>query len=347
MQSIDNNDSVLSEAAAERGDLDWWQEWASSPLGWRIGPRAVWRLRGPDAVRYANGQLTRDVEAVEPGRCALSCVTNAKGQFQFLVTVMRTAADEVMIEGDPGQAEALEARLGRYLIADDAELVAAEDWSGLVLYHVIPPRGVTGGWSLPDGVRRFESDRMGARGLDFWVPEEREQELTEALNRVGVELEPAEAVLPVDAGAAVSAAEFARILLKMPAAGLELMEKTLPPEAGLDRWAIDYRKGCYIGQEVLSRLFSVGRVNRQLVRLWADAGTGMGIRAGDELVNPVNPEVVVGKITSLALHPQLDRWAGLAYVKRSSLECTRLMTSARSHEPGLVINVIPESLIFA
>src|SRR3954465_5639955 len=46
--------------------------------------------------------------------------------------------------------------------------------------------------------------------------------------------------------------------------GFELNEETLPPEAGLERTHIDYHKGCYIGQEVISRLKSIGHVNRQL-----------------------------------------------------------------------------------
>lgn len=328
----------------------WWIEWAGKAHAWRLGPRALWRLQGPDAVRYANGQVTRNVERLAPGQAALSCVTNAKGQFQFLVTLMREGADAVLIDVDPARAEELEARLGRYLIADDAELAEAAGWSGNVLHHVVMPSGDASQLRLPGSVVRLESDRMGAPGLDLWVTPEQESELLSALDEAGIEPHQVGGESVEDGtggGVPVAAAEFSRILLGMPAPGSELDEKTLPPEAGLDRWAIDYHKGCYIGQEVLSRLFSVGRVNRLLVRFWADADAARGIRVGDPLVDPAAPELVVGKITSVAIRPQLDRLAALAYVKRSGPGCTRLMTATEAREPGIILNRIPDHLQFA
>ena len=58
--------------------------------------------------------------------------------------------------------------------------------------------------------------------------------------------------------------ELLRIERGIPRWGNELSEETLPQEAGLDRIAVDFKKGCYVGQEVVSRIHSVGRVNRHL-----------------------------------------------------------------------------------
>ncbi len=60
--------------------------------------------------------------------------------------------------------------------------------------------------------------------------------------------------------------EFERIGRGIPKWGAEITEGMLPPEAGLDATDISYSKGCYIGQEVISRIKSAGKVNRRLVK---------------------------------------------------------------------------------
>lgn len=70
---------------------------------------------------------------------------------------------------------------------------------------------------------------------------------------------------------AVEMDEGERIAKGIPKWGAELTEGMLPPEAGLDRTDISYNKGCYIGQEVISRIKSAGKVNRRLVKLDANA----------------------------------------------------------------------------
>lgn len=318
-------------------EATWWNGWPGQPLWWRLGPRAVLRLQGPDAVRYANGQLTRDVRQATAGRALAACVTTAKGQFQFLVSVSLATDGAVRVDGPPDVAEALTARLDRYLIADDAEMLDDPDRQGWGLHHVIGwrPDGV----GLPPEVALLESDRMGVEGLDLWCPPEREEDLMAALKGAGLEgpMDPADR-------SAESPSEFARIMLGIPEPGRELEDKTLPPEAGLDRWAIDYRKGCYIGQEVLSRLYSVGRVNRQLVRLWADAGAGGRLQAGDDLFDPHGDAAkAVGRVTSVAVHPQLDRLVALAYVKRQALASPRLLGPDPGNGRPTILHRIPDS----
>ena len=75
-------------------------------------------------------------------------------------------------------------------------------------------------------------------------------------------------------------AETLRIEAGVPRWGAELNEDTLPPEAGLDRAAIDYHKGCYIGQEVISRIKSVGHVNRSLTGFASAAPLAAGMESG-------------------------------------------------------------------
>ena len=93
-----------------------------------IDAPALLEFRGPDAVRFLNGQLTQDVRRVAGGKTALpSCVTDAKGRLQFRVWITESPEGNLWVEGPAGSAEALEARLTRYIIADDVE---ADDLSG-------------------------------------------------------------------------------------------------------------------------------------------------------------------------------------------------------------------------
>ena len=67
--------------------------------------------------------------------------------------------------------------------------------------------------------------------------------------------------------------EMARTLQGIPKWGAELTVGLLPPEAGLEKDAISYTKGCYVGQEVISRMKHAGKVNRHLVKLFVPADT--------------------------------------------------------------------------
>lgn len=209
---------------------------------------ALFDFSGPDAVRFLNGQLTQDVRRVAGGNIALpSCVTDAKGRLQFRVWVMETKDGAIRVEGPAESAETLEARLTRYLIADEVEVSALTgQWS---LVHFTGPVG-----EAPPGVVTRGSSRFGMAGTDWWIP-------------AGLEVD-FPAGIPRLEGDALEAFRIAR---GIPAWGCELTVGLLPPEAGLEGTDISYQKGCYIGQEVISRIKSAGKVNKRLVRMTFDA----------------------------------------------------------------------------
>ena len=105
---------------------------------------------------------------------------------------------------------------------------------------------------LGSDVRVVQSWRFGRVGLDLFFPVAQDKEVRERLHAMGVTLLNEDAL------------ESLRILCGVPQWGTELDENTMPAEAGLEERAVSYAKGCYIGQEVVSRVKSVGHVNRQL-----------------------------------------------------------------------------------
>jgi folate-binding protein YgfZ len=253
---------------------------------------ALLEFRGPDAVRFLNGQLTQDVRRVLGGKISLpSCVTDAKGKLQFRVTITEADDGALWIAGPAGSQEALEARLTRYLIADDVEVT---DLTGRYdLAHFIGPVP-----DPPPGVMARESSRYGLAGTDWWVA-------------CGSEM-----VLPEHALMTGEALEALRIDQGVPAWGCELLEGMLPPEALLDVTDISYNKGCYIGQEVISRIKSAGKVNRRLTRFAfaADAPLAPG-----PLVDPDGG--MAGELTSVSPVVTDGVRHALGYVKRGALDC--------------------------
>lgn len=249
------------------------------PAHFALGSRTLLAVRGSDAERYLNGQITQDVR--DCGDRALpACVTDAKGKLQFFAHVFRGGDGALLIEAPAGCREELFARLDRYLIADDAEISDESDrWT---LTHVLAE-------TPPAGALVRSSGRLGPDGYDVWTP--------------------ADATFLPPAGNALADddAEALRIRHRVPAWNKELVPGLLPPEAGLDRNAISYRKGCYIGQEVLSRIKSAGKLNRRLAALKVPGET----RPGDPLPG--------GEVTSVspALEEDGTRFA-LGYLGKTA-----------------------------
>jgi folate-binding protein YgfZ len=219
-----------------------------------------------------------------------SCVTDAKGRLQFRVWLAESGDGALWVAGPGHEAAELEARLTRYLIADDVEVLdLTEKWR---LVHFT---GDAGG--APAGVLERKATRFGVAGADWWIPEGME---------VGFP-----GGIPLLEGDGL---EAFRIRQGVPGWGSELAGGVLPPEAGLEAFDISYQKGCYIGQEVISRIKSAGKVNKRLVRLELDGGipvlAGLGLE--DAEGKPV------GRLTSVSPLVENGVRHALGYVNRGA-----------------------------
>jgi folate-binding protein YgfZ len=100
----------------------------------------------------------------------------------------------------------------------------------------------------------------------------------------------------------------------MPVFGTDMVDRTIPPEAGILERAIDQTKGCYTGQEIIVRIRDRGHVNRYLRRL--ELGDVPAPAKGTELLAVDGSGKVVGEITSAAQSPKFGGVLALAYVRR-------------------------------
>ena len=257
-----------------------------------LSSRAKIRITGGDRVRFLNGQLTNDLREANPGQTIYACVLTAKGKLcgDLFVTPIE---DAFLLDCHPALRETLAARLEKYAIADDVEF--SEQTDEFNLFHTLTPK-------LPDGILPegtvSRSNRFGLEGYALLVPVTLKNVVPQLLKE------------PVLTAAEL---ETFRIERGIPEWGHELSEDVIPNEAGLDQRAISYTKGCYVGQEVISRLKSLGHVNRKLCGVQLIEGSAL--TSGAKLVNDSGQQT--GFVTSAAKSLQLGAWIGLAYVKRN------------------------------
>ena len=265
-------------------NLDLYQRIVSGEAATRIlTGQSLWRLSGPDRIRYLNGQVTTDVAALPEGQARLAAVCTAKGRMEGAVHIA-AQGEALFLDADPELRESLGARLEKYLIADDALFEdISEQWSLSHVFGSAPPPPLVTGFSV-------RHDRYGLPGHDVWIP--------------------GSGAVVVGDSVDDELVETLRLENEVPRWGAELTAQTLPPEAGpvmLD--AISYTKGCYVGQETIARLKSVGHVNRTLVLL--RSATAGFPAPGTKLATG---EKEVGTVTSAGFSPRSRSGVALAYV---------------------------------
>jgi folate-binding protein YgfZ len=257
---------------------------------WREWPgRGLLRVTGGDRVRFLNGMLSADVAALRPGQVASALQLDRKGHLQAEVEVI--ALEREIWLDLPGESEAaLAAVLERHIIADDVKLESLTGTRSLLSIEG-PGAAQTGGLAGPD-LLWLPGGMLVPEGIRVLGPPPAVAELRA---RIG---------LPEIGDAA---AEILRIAAGRPRLGVDTNERSFPQEARLERRAVSFEKGCYIGQEIVARIQSRGGVNRLLVRLSADAE----VTPGDEISAGGRS---TGRVTSAALSP-LTGPIALGYVR--------------------------------
>jgi len=283
-----------------------------------LSSRAKLRVTGTDRVRFLNGQITNDLRQANETVAMEACVLNAKGKLNAHIFIA-ALGDSFLMDAEPELRETLRARLERYVIADDVQIDDVTD--EFALFHVFtdePP--------VPGSGRSVSAHRFAATGWDIWSDSARHDALRHELG-VGY--------LFIDS----AAAEVMRIEQGLPRWGRELTDEIIPIEANLEERTIDYQKGCYIGQEVISRIKMSGQTNKRLFGLISL--NNIPLHPGMKLVAPSTPGKEAGWITSATRSQR--REIALGYVKRGF---NNPATNLNALWPGAAIPVQVVSLPF-
>lgn len=258
---------------------------------------------GPDAAEYLQGQLTNDVERLQPGEGCYAALLDRKGHLQADMRVLRLA-DGIWLDTEPEGLEAARRHLQTYKVGREVEI--ADLTRERAILSLIGPRSaeLAGTAALPE--HASEEARVGgvacvavgtAAGIDLIVGSGGEdlasdvERLREALLAAGA----------VEVG--TKAAEILRVEAGLPRFGAEMGPETMPAEAGIVERAVDFEKGCYIGQEPVARLHYKGRPNRHLrgLELSAPAAAGALLRLDDKDVGRIGSAVVSPSCGPIAL----------------------------------------------
>lgn len=262
-------------------------------------------LTGPEAAAFLQGQVTNDVEALQPGSGCYAAFLTPKGKMLGDLRILATD-DELLLDTERMALQALFNLIHRGLIGHDAQLHKRTLENGLL--SLIGPRSsaIAAVPKLEDAPEHahatVELGGLSARAIRTDVGID---VLCQAGDRDAIQAALLEAGAQV---VAESAAECVRVERGRPRYGIDLDDTVIPEEAALNERAVSFSKGCYIGQETVARLHWRGKPNRHLrgLRLSAAAQTGEELRFGER---------AVGRVGSVAASPRHGPIA-LALVRR-------------------------------
>ena len=278
-------------------------------------PAACLRIQGEDAATFLQGQFTNDLQKVVPGDAVYGLWLNQKGKVLADSFVIRIAAQEFGIVSYFSSAAVIKERLEAYVIADDVVIEDVTDSvAGVTVFG--PAEGVS---SIPAGAWKFTGRRTRASHTEFVFPRN-------ALAEIRANLSAAREL-------SASIVEQRRIHARIPAVPADIGPADLPNEGGLETDAISYTKGCYLGQEVMARLKSMGQVRRRLTR----------VRGDGEI--PTLPAPLfqngrkVGELRSAVADDA--RWIGLAMLSLLQLSKTEGLAITVEGESGITLDESP------
>jgi tRNA-modifying protein YgfZ len=268
--------------------------------------RAKFLVRGSEAADFLQGQVSNDVEALEPGQGCYATILNAKGKLRTDLRILRSA-DWFFLDTEAIGHAVLRHMLETYSLGRDVQhedltstrsLVSLLGPGARAALDVQPPEqehafahGEHGLYVTTDlGV-----DVIGEPDLDLGVPAVSEE-----------------------------VAECVRIESGRPRLGYDMDAETMPQEAGINERAVSFTKGCYVGQETVARLHYKGRPNRHLrgLRLPEPVERGTEILLGDK---------VVGRVASTCVSPRFGPIA-LALVRREAEPGTSVSVNGATAE---------------
>ena len=274
------------------------------------------RVAGKDRVRWLHNMVTNNVRDLPVNRGNYNFVLNAQGRILGDLYVFNRG-ETLMLETDSSQLETLITAMKRFIIMDKVELGTAGEAAmaialcGPKAESVMAAAGINGEGLQPLEVRDLNIDGATAslvRGaeqrpgwFEIWLEADKAQTLWATLMKAGAQPVGAEAL------------EMWRVIRGIPNYGQDIRDRDLPQETEQPQ-ALNFTKGCYIGQEIVERIRSRGQVHRKFTGfLFGDRTPALGKYDFEGRA--------LAEITSIARVPGTDgpKNIGLGYVRREAL----------------------------
>ncbi len=281
-----------------------------------LSSRVKVKLTGADRVRWLNGVVTNNVRDLAVGHGVYAFLLNPQGRIQGDLYV-HNRGESLLVDTDQPQITKIREIFDRYIIMDDVEVENVSDTLSAI--GISGPRSLDvlrgAGLPVPDlqplesrdlewqqiALTLLRGEREKREPYEIWLAPENVRKLWDALVQSGA--------MPAGAGAL----ELYRVALGIPRYGQDIRERDLPQETEQAR-ALNFSKGCYVGQEIVERIRSRGAVHRTFTGFaFADSLPAVGSKI------QVNAKDV-GEITSVASLPlkKGDQPVALGYIRREA-----------------------------
>jgi folate-binding protein YgfZ len=289
-----------------------------------IAPLAHWgliRARGADAVKFLQGQLTNDVSAMGLSEVRLAGFCSAKGRLQANFIVWKTAHDEFLMACSASVLPATLKRLSMFVLRAQCKLTDAS--SELMLYGLAGESAAT-----KLGAQAVWSKVDVDGGTMLRLPDV--DGIARCMLAVGTQAAPTGAALALDA--------WRRLEVRsgIPLIEASTVEQFVPQMLNYELvGGVDFKKGCYPGQEIVARSQYRGTIKRRMFLFETDSQAA----AGQEVFHSADPEQPAGMVVNAA--PVADgRSAALVEVKLASLDSGSLHLGAAGG-PLLSLDKLP------
>jgi folate-binding protein YgfZ len=265
------------------------------------------RMTGDDRVRFLHAMTTNQVEQLAPGQGQYAFFLNSQGRILADVYLFNLG-ESLLLDTEPETAGKVFQHLDKYVIADDVTLAdETAEWSTLgvegpdaaAALEALGAPVPTGDYGIASWGAGFvaRAAATGPTGFRIFVPAGERPALLAELVRAAIPEADAEAARTV------------RLEHARPRYGEEITERYLTQETA-QLHAVNFNKGCYLGQEIVERVRSRAQIHRRLaaIRIRASVppppGTKLKVDGKD-----------AGEIASAAFSPALDEVVALAYVR--------------------------------
>lgn len=292
--------------------------------------RAVIRVSGPDRVSFLQGLVSNNIETISPEKSGYGALLSPQGKFLFDFFVYHQDEDSLLIECERGEngerAAELFKKLRMYKLRAKAELTDVSD-----SYDVIAVFGKDALSSLSldatpgatahmaDGIKAVDP-RLAAMGARVLLPKNALAEMA----AIGAEESDVETYHQM------------RVMLGIPNGSEEMeVDKSILLESGFEELGgVDFKKGCYMGQELTARTKYRGLVRKRLLPVRIDGpapNTGTPIMNGDKeagIIRSVHGEFGLALVRLERVADDADLRAGAAKVTVSVPDWVQLPENA-------------------
>ena len=260
-----------------------------SGCGVAAPPAGVVEVEGPDAATLLQNVLSQDLDGIAEGESRRALLLTPKARVVADLRVLARGDGRFLLLTEPAAAAPLAAQLTRFRLAAKADIRETGHWS---VVRLVGPGAA--GIDLPGTPLRDALD--GLPVVDVVVPTIGLMGSLDAAVRAGA--------VPV----AEEALEAVRVAAGAVRLGHDVDERWMPAEVGLVEAAVSFDKGCFIGQEPVTRLHRRGHANRAPYRLVLERAVAPGAAL-------VQGEREIGVVTSVAGPPWLDDVRAIAIVR--------------------------------